>query len=92
MLATVPPIDTAAPQTKEQTMTTIHYITSFSKDPIVPTVHAPINAISSFTVGLWEGFLAYRRFEELTSSRVCHDTALRLALEGRSHRPSSTVG
>ena len=62
-------------------MTTIHYTAPFSEDRSVSTFHAAITAIGSFLAGLWEGFVAYRRFEELTSWRVCHDTALRQAME-----------
>jgi len=48
-------------------MTTIHYTAPFSEDLPVPTFRAAITAIGSFFAGLWEGFVAYRRFEELTS-------------------------
>jgi len=73
-------------------MTTIHYTAPFSEHLSVPKFRAGFTAIGSFFAGLWEGFVAYRRFEELRSWRVRHDTALRQAIERRNHRAGSTVG
>jgi hypothetical protein len=70
-------------------MTTIHYTAPFSQDRSAPKFRAGIAAIGSFFAGMWEGFVAYRRFEELTSWRVRHDTALRQAMERRA---GSSVG
>jgi hypothetical protein len=72
-------------------MTTIHYTAPFSEDRSVPKFRAGITAIDSFFAGLWEDFVAYRRFEELRSWRVRHDNALRQAMEQRNHRAGSTV-
>jgi hypothetical protein len=62
-------------------MTTIDYTAPFSEARGVRTFHTAMTAIGSFLAGLWEGFVAYRRFEELTSWRVGHDIALRQAME-----------
>jgi len=73
-------------------MTTIHYTATFSEDRSVPKFRPAITAIGSFFAGLWEGFVAYRRFEELRSWHVRHDTALQQAMEPGNHRAGSTVG
>ena len=73
-------------------MTTIHYTAPFSEDRPVPTFRAAITAIGSFFAGLWEGFVAYRHFEELTSWRVPRDTALRQAMEEQRNRRTGSTG
>lgn len=69
-------------------MTTIHYTAPFSEARIIQAFRAAITAIGSFFVGLCEGFVAYRRFEELTTWGVRHDTALRQAMEQRIATPA----